>query len=539
MKREAGIFIGCLMFLVVFSLTTTLGYALDTMYFGDQELTVYGWVRNNTGYFMNDQPYAQNDDKLATFRTSARAYTDWKISDQVKFWSAIQFAYEPDYDVEEGSETEDENCLYCEYDNINDVLREAYIELIPNKKHDIKIGRQIAIWGESLTNRVGDVIHPEDQRWTLAFANLEDTRIPQWMIRGIHDVDALSSSFEWIVNPLLTEDTYRVNRQADFAIPINHTAGERFGIHPEDRYQPPESVGNPIIFPSPQFPPGVAGPPFSRTWNQLPPFVPGLGGTYVPNDVPHVTEEYPDVWEDTRFGFRTSTFAGGYQFGLMYWHTQNYDPLVEPGELTGRLIPTGPGQFTPEREYKLVHPTMDIIGAYMNKQLPWPGVVRAEAVYSPNKPFNTFDINEADAIVERDYFKYMLAYDLNNFFYFDWHKTAPFDLTFEYIGEWVPDSDQVQYVIYATEQPTYHSMFNARLSTNWLYNRIATEIVFSYDTFGNSGLVMPAAKYMPGWMNQAWSFELKYIGVFGDNDYEGLGILREKDMVVFTTQFNF
>ena len=40
-------------------------------------------------------------------------------------------------------------------------------------------------------------------------------------------------------------------------------------------------------------------------------------------------------------------------------------------------------------------------------------------------------------------------------------------------------------------------------------------------------------------MNSAWSFELKYINVFGDNDYEGLGILRKKDMVVFTTQLNF
>ncbi|MFH1152847.1 MAG: DUF1302 family protein [Pseudomonadota bacterium] len=537
MKRGTQLLIVRLMFLAVFLSASSVGYALDTIYSGDRELTLYGWLRNNTGYFLEDQPYAQNDDNLATFRTTFRGYADWKISDNLKFWSAVQLAYEPDYDMEKGSGTEDK--YYCEYDDINDVLREMYFELRPSKKNNIKIGRQIAIWGESMTERIGDVIHPEDQRWTFAFANQEDTRIPQWMIRGIHDVDSISSSFEWIVSPLLVDDKYRVNRQGDFAMPVSHLSGQRFGIYPEDRFLPPYSVGNPILFPSPNYPGGVAGPPFSNTWHQLPDFIPGLGGTYVPGDIPHVTEEYPDGWDDTRFGFRTSTNAGGYQFGLMYWHSHNFDPLVEPGQLTGNMIPTGPGQFTPEREYRLVYPSMDIIGAYMNKQLPWPGVVRAEGVYSPNKPFNTFDLNEADAIVERDYFKFMLAYDLNGFLYFDWHKTAPVDLTVEYIGECVPDNDQLQYVIYATEMPRYQSRFNARISTNWLYNRIATDLVVSYSPWANSGLVMPTVKYMPGWMNQSWSFELKYINIYGDNNYEGLGILRHKDMIVFTTQFNF
>lgn len=524
--------------LAVIVLSAPFAIALDPIYFGeDQELSVYGWLRNNTGYFMNEQPYAQNDDKLATFRTWARAYTDWTMSDRLKATAVIQFAYEPDYDVEEGNETaETEDCYYCEYDDLDDVLREAYVEYSPNKKNSFKIGRQIAIWGESLTTRVGDVIHPEDRRWTMAFANLEDTRIPQWMLRAFHDIDSIASSVEWIVSPNLVGEEYRANYQADFALTSTNTPGQRFGMHPEDRFLPPDSVGNPVLFPHA---PGVAAPPFSRTWTQLPPYVPGMGGMWVPHDIPHVVEEYPDEWEDTRFGFKTSTYAGGYQFGLLYWHTQEYEPLVEPGELTGTMIPTGPDQFTPEREYKLVHPTYDIIGFYGNKQLPWPGVVRAEAIYSPNKPFNTFDLSEADAITEKDYVKFMLAYDLNNFLYFDWHKTAPFDLSVEYIGEWVPDSDDVQYIIYATEMPTYQSTINARLSTNWFYNRLATDIVASYNPWGNSGLFMPTVKYMPGWMNSAWSFELKYINVFGDNDYEGLGILREKDMVVLTTQFNF
>jgi hypothetical protein len=514
------------------------GAAFDTITFGNnQELTFWGWLRNNTGVFLEKQPYQQNDDRLATERTWLRTYADYKMSDKFKFYTALQVAYEPWYGVEEGSISKKGGEEYSEYKNINDVLREAYFQFSPNKKNDIKIGRQIAIWGESLTERVGDVIQPENQRYTLAFSNLEDTRIPQWMIRSIHEIDPLKSSFEWIVNPLFVEDNYRVNQIPQPANLANNQIGQRFAINPEDRFQPPNSVGNPLLFPQA---PGVAYPPFSRSWTQLPSFIPSpLAGQWVPTEVPIVRTIYPtNNISDTRFGFRTSTNMGGYLFGLMYWHTHNYDPIFKREGLTGNMIPTGPGTFLPERQYSVVYPSMDIIGAYMSKQLPIPGVVRAELIYSPNKPFNTFDTNVQDGIVTRDYFKYMLAYDLNSFLYFDWHKTAPFDVTLEAVGEVIPNADNLQYLIYATKYPSFTPRFNLRVSTNWFYNRLSTELVVSYWTWGNSGLIMPAVKWTPGWMNQRFSAELKYIGVYG-NSYEGLGILNTKDMIVLTTQFNF
>ena len=122
--------------------------AFDKITFGDnQELTIYGWLRNNTGVFLEKQPFQQNDDRLATERTWLRTYADWKISDQFKFWTAIQFAYEPWYAVEDGSVSKKGGEEYSEYKNLNDVIREAYFEWSPNKKNNIKIGRQIAIWG--------------------------------------------------------------------------------------------------------------------------------------------------------------------------------------------------------------------------------------------------------------------------------------------------------------------------------------------------------------------------------------------------------
>jgi hypothetical protein len=528
-------------------LIPSYGAAFPPIKLGEEsEVTFYGFLRNNVGMFLQNplDPFSKSSNDLATARTWLRGYTDFKITNELRFWSAIQFVYEPEYKVERDAGGSLKNLLapaslengkeYSEYKNINDILREALIEWKPSKRHTIKIGRQIAIWGEALTTRVGDVIQPEDQRFTLAFANLEDTRIPQWMVRGIHDFPALSSSFEWIANPNLVQDRYRVNRSAHF-ISLGEP-GQRFSLFPETRFDPPFSVTNPILG-GPFANPDVVVPnPFSRDW-VFNPFVPGTH--WVPTALPTALVKFPYGWESFRGGFRTNTTLAGYNFGISYFHTQNYDPVVKRGDLTGRLLPAGGGVFLPERLYELVYPNVDIIGAYGNKQLPWPGVVRAELIYVPNKPFNTFDPTVADGMVRRDYIKYMIAYDLTGFLYFSWHKTAPFDITFEHVGEVIPDSHDIQYIGYSTKVKEWNPSFNMRISTNWRYNQISTELIVGYIPWGRSGLVMPAVKYVPPVLNNQLSFELKYIGVFGKNDFEGLGILRKKDMIVLTSQLNW
>jgi hypothetical protein len=521
--------------------------ALSAIKLGEEtELNIYGWVRNNVGMFLeNPQPWAKDSNDLATARTWLRGYLDFKINNQLRFWSAIQFVYEPEYDIEEGASTglsryagrpiKEDGKEYSEYKNMNDVFREAYLEWRPFKSTSFKIGRQIAIWGEALTTRVGDVVQPEDSRFTLAFANLEDTRIPQWMIRGIHDFPAINSTFEWILNPNLVQGRYTVNRTAKFATPVAGIAPERFAIDVETRFRPPVSVTNPA-FGGPFAIPGVViTNPVSRDW-VFNPFVPGTH--LAPTTGTLIREEYPSGWKSLRGGFRTNTTLGGYNFGISYFHTQNYDPLLKRGPIIPGLFSVTTG--LPVRYYPLVHPNIDIIGAYMNKQLSptLPGILRADVIYIPNKPFGTQDLRDTDAIVRRDYIKYMIAYDLSSFLYFPWHKTASFDITFEHVGEVIPDNKNVQYIIYDTTVRQWNPSFNMRISTNWLYNLIYTDLTFGYMPWGKSGLIMPSIKYMPSWMNNAFSFELKYIGIFGDK-FKGLGILRSKDMVVFTTQFNW
>jgi hypothetical protein len=509
--------------------------------FGDgKEITVWGFLRNNTGMFLEDQPwYVKNGNQLATERTWFRTYVDLKMSDQFKLYGAMQFVYEPRYPIERGSPNSDKDGFetYSEYKKLSDVLREAYVEWVSlSKKNSIRLGRQIAIWGESLTTRVGDVIHPDDMRFTFAFANLEDTRIPQYMIRGIHDIDSLSSSFEWIASFPVVGKEYLVTRLPNQPASASGDPGQRFAAYPESRFMPPDAVGNPGLGGAFTDPRVVVGPPMSRDWSyrNLPPIP---GNKWIPAFTPYVDEDYPTEFDKTRFGFRTGTMTGGAQFGVLYFHTQEYNSVMKMGSI---LVPSPAAGRPGIRNYTLTHPDIDIIGVYANKQLPWPGIIRGEAIYVPNKPFGSLDPGVSSGVTRKEYYKYMIAYDLNGFLYFDWHKTAAFDVTLEHVGEYIPQNTDLMYLPgHAATLKQWNPSFTVRISTNWLYNVIATDLVAGYIGFGNSGLIIPTVKWMPKWWNSKFSAELKYINIFGDNDYEGLGIFRQKDMVVLTTQFTF
>jgi hypothetical protein len=46
-------------------------------------------------------------------------------------------------------------------------------------------GNQTVVWGQSIAFRVGDVINPNDTAWAFGFANLEQSRKPQWMVHPL------------------------------------------------------------------------------------------------------------------------------------------------------------------------------------------------------------------------------------------------------------------------------------------------------------------------------------------------------------------
>jgi hypothetical protein len=470
--------------------------------------------------FTRTQEFTENGNQLATLRTWLRVYGRAKVNKHLGFFINAQAVHEPWYAVEEGALTsryvhnyrhpvERPGAVlhygkeYSEYDNINDVLREVYLDFAPSDAHKIRIGRQIVIWGEAIGQRIGDFIHPDDGRFSFIFANMEDTRIPQYMVRGIHDFElgSISTSFEWLVNPLITSKEYMSDRGGTpgYLTP-GQVVGQRLSVHPEDRT-------------------GAAGVIADGVFQH------GI----IPSSVtPNNPTSDPDDW---RFGARTTFTLQGLQAGFSYFHTQNYTPLTERGAINGPLA-----EYT--LNYNIPY---DRIGVFGNKQLTSvPGVLRFEAVYTPNMPFNIFNCPLGEnCIVRRDNVKYEIAWDLNSYFYYQWHKDAPINLSLEHVGEWTPNNHDLISGLWDTEYPDYHASFSVNMGTTWLYNIFSTSVMASYDTFGDSGFVVPSVGWTPQWQNSRFSMNLQYIGLYGRTDYAGLGIFRKKDMVVLTTQLNF
>ncbi len=173
------------------------------MSYGDWELD--GFLRNNTGVWTENWDYAPNNDPLATCRNWFRLNLNGEISPSLKLKAEVLAVYEPEYSRERGG-----GIAANTYNSFD--FREMRLDWRPAMGHNFRIGKQIVNWGESLSARVGDIINPVDGRFDLGFTNLEDTRMPIWMVRGLHQISAIGTSLDWIFSPYMEPDRYRPSR---------------------------------------------------------------------------------------------------------------------------------------------------------------------------------------------------------------------------------------------------------------------------------------------------------------------------------------
>lgn len=544
----------CLLaFLLFFTLIPSQTNALD-LRFGNWELD--GFFRNNTGFWTENWDYSSNNDPLATFRNWFRLNLNGPITRNLSLKAEVLAIYESEYSRERGAG------IPANYYNSFD-FRELRLSWIPSPSHNIRLGKQIVNWGESISARVGDVINPVDSRFELGFTNLEDTRMPIWMLRGTHEFQRIRSSIDWIISPYWQPDRYRVNRRESALGKVNsdgtYTPIPRFAGYPETRYEEYFGTQNAVIslpFGSPGYPfpadlgnlvvPGpLFGSPLEAVYVGPYPaavasaiFGPAFAGTPYPAlgmyfaRIPNVTTEYPSSsLEDSRFGFKTSSTIFGWQTGVYFWRSYELDPTVK---IDGGI--PGPGSVI---NYVIQYPKQNVYGFYGNKNYSF-GVVRLDAAYRPDKNYNTLNYTKyPEGIAEKDNLLVQLGLN-KDVMIPSLNAYQAFNFIFEYVGEYVLDS---------TDQIILPTMFSRRYKDeHTLFGTVSTNYGFGMYTYGltviynlrECGLIKPSFTYNPDWMNRKWSFSVAYTNLFGKDDYQyPYGLFREKDLVVFTTQFSF
>ncbi|MGH9344387.1 MAG: hypothetical protein ACRD19_11580, partial [Terriglobia bacterium] len=161
-------------------------------------LHVSGFLSQTFGMWQNPttlKDYTTSRNNLATSRTWLQVDTNYRLNDNNTFFLRSWFVYEPPYSFDSANNKSYGagscagggcasfghfmNDFYNQY-----TVRDAWWQ---NKWGPLTtyVGNQIVVWGQSIAFRVGDVVNPQDTTWAFGFANLEQSRVPQWMIHPI------------------------------------------------------------------------------------------------------------------------------------------------------------------------------------------------------------------------------------------------------------------------------------------------------------------------------------------------------------------
>src|SRR5580698_310367 len=146
-------------------------------------LHISGFLSQTFGMWQNPtalRAYTPSRNNLATSRTWLQVDENYRLNENNNFFMREWFVYEPPYSfVSANGIGQYGNDFYNQY-----TVRDAWWE---NKTGPVTtyVGNQIVVWGQSLAFRVGDIINPQDTTWAFGFANLEQSRIPQWMVHPI------------------------------------------------------------------------------------------------------------------------------------------------------------------------------------------------------------------------------------------------------------------------------------------------------------------------------------------------------------------
>src|SRR5580658_5759817 len=146
-------------------------------------LHVSGFLSQTFGMWQNPtalRDYTTSRNNLADSRTWLQVDENYQLDQNNSFFMREWFVYEPPYSFNSANGLGmHANEFYNQY-----TVRDAWWQ---NKWGPLTtyVGNQIVVWGQSLAFRVGDVVNPTDTTWAFGFANLEQSRIPQWMIHPI------------------------------------------------------------------------------------------------------------------------------------------------------------------------------------------------------------------------------------------------------------------------------------------------------------------------------------------------------------------
>ncbi|MDD2736842.1 MAG: hypothetical protein PHF56_23150 [Desulfuromonadaceae bacterium] len=265
---------------------------------------------------------------------------------------------------------------FPEFNDELDFIRELYVDktisLSNGTKLSARLGKQQVVWGKSDLFRVLDVINPVDYSRQNIYDELQDIRIPQWILKAesrfgkVGFLDELTTSVVW------NFDKFRPS--------VLGQAGQPYKMLD-------------------------AGSLFSSYMNidQHP----VVGALYPGGPVPIIHDVNIPGWNfaNTQIGLRTEGLYNGITFTLNYLHYRQQLPSTHFREHPA--VP-GSGLPAPDGVYDLEFPEVNLFGGSIDYFFPSiDSSLRMETTYTKGEEL----IRETDGYQKTDMFRYVIGFD--------------------------------------------------------------------------------------------------------------------------------
>jgi hypothetical protein len=394
-------------------------------------------------------------------------------------------------------------------------LWECYVDLSRGPAF-FRFGRQNLSWGETDVFRLLDSINPLDNTFGGPFEDLDDRRIPLWMLRGSYNFGNLGPVKS------LTLDAFWVPGNWDASV-------------------------------APWAPKGTAySAPLSEDLARFLHF------------------EYPaKVMDSSRWGFRLQGMAGSMNLAVAHYRTYLDLPALRAVIEPGIPLLTSLDQLAFEVSYNPVH----ITGASLNYWEPRTNtVIRGEVawfwdepvfipeenisvLYGPVLPLpdpvldlaallfgidirdlglNGLPLNpQSGTIPRKNILRFMIGLD-RQMWIRPLNKTNMFFVSLQYFGQWVPDyDDRMKQPLQLYPNPVdfagvreLESTFTFLMSTMYRKGTLNPQIALAYDVRG-AWLIQPSLNYI--W--EPFRFMLQYSAIEGQ--FTSFGAFRDRGQITF------
>lgn len=495
-------------------------------------LSVSGFLSNTTGMWANSSALRNfgrqagehhNGNSLAVERNWIQIDANYVLDGNNKFFLRFWGVYEPPYPWEADDifgprgGSHNQSSFYNRYD-----VRDAFWKNTTGPL-TLLLGRQIVTWGESLSFRVGDVINPQDLSWNFGFANLEQSRLPLWMVHPIVNLPSLGpfgSNFlegvwapAW--QPLYTSVDYvdhRYDGHHDVAGAVNllPPAGGRFDTYP-------------YPFMIPAMTPRGAQAAFPQVSKLVAPFQDyRLPSATLGNSVE---------------GVRLHTIVDDAEITMLYWHGHQLNPTTFVDGSPG-------GQFLQNR-----YPQLNDIGVTMNRPIYLPTntlsdipfVLRTEAVWQDRTPFNTINVARPSGVIYSSTMNTLVALDVDNLAVPWLTKTGTLTTNLEWNNYSILSyNHDMVYDGYA--ERWRHNEENILLSANtsWWWGAVVPTATGIYNPDGDTWELFPNVVLTPPWTDK-YFLMLQYIGILSNDKYSAFagGNFKGKSIFLMQFQYNF